>query len=91
MEDDAPVNLVHPSRMVRDDDEPLFHPSSAAAGNDTEKEQEEQEKQEKQDEEQREVHQEIPWFSVLPDSSHQLLEAIQSKGRSLHTSRKNTA
>ena len=36
MDDDAPVNLVHPSCIVRDDDvEPLLHPSSAAAGNDT--------------------------------------------------------
>ncbi len=101
MDDDAPVDLVHPSRIVRgDDDEPLLHPFSAAAGNGTEEEQgeqgereerEEQEEREERDEEQREEHQEIPWCSVLPDSRHQLLEAIQSKGRSLHTSRKNTA
>ena len=46
MDDDARVNLVHPSRIVLDDVEPLLHPSSAAAGNDTEEEQEEKEREE---------------------------------------------
>ena len=33
MDDDAPVNLVHPSRIVRDDDDdvPLPHPATMTA------------------------------------------------------------
>ena len=149
MDDDAPVNLVHPSRIVRDgDDEPLLHPPSAAAGNDTEEEQEVQKEQEEQEDPRhrmvitklliprrkqfprkenlvtllcpkspgRTMHQMVlmhlilkilpkthwvplvdsvrsvfSWCSVLPDLRHQLLEVFQSKGRSLHASRKHTA
>ena len=62
--DPLAVNLVHPSRIVRgDDDVPLLHPASAAACNDTEEEREEQQEEREEREErelQREVQREIP-------------------------------